>query len=334
MSVTIKDISSKSSVSIATVSKVLNGDYSKVSDETRDRILKVAEEMDYRPNLMARSLVRKKSTLIGLIVPDISNPYYAEMCRGIADESLRSGYISLIANTDLIPDRELNSIQTMAEYNVGGVVFIGDAMHVDENLNLLQRYRVPYMSVDNYKPGMEYCVYVDNFTGSYRAVEHLIRRGHTQIAYISGCSPSYENARILGFRSAMHDNKLPIDTYLVEYGSYTLESGYRNTLHLLNRGIPFTAIACDNDLIALGAFKAIREQRLRVPQDISLVGFDDVYLSNVIEPRMTTVRQPAYEIGACAMQMLLNRIEKRPMESTVRCFSPMLIERDTVSFRT
>jgi LacI family transcriptional regulator len=335
MAVTIKDISKQAAVSIATVSKVLNGDYSKVSVETRDRILKVADELNYRPNLLARGLVSQQFHMIGLIIPDISNPYYADMARGMTDEALRFGYNAMISNTDQMHSREMSAIQSMAEYNVSGLILAGGTNTTPESQDLLKRYRVPFVAVENYTKGMEYCVYVDNYTGSYKAVTHLISRGHKQIAYITGFGSLHapEDERLQGYEQAMADNNLPVNPYLLECGSYTLETGYRKTLQLLGRGIPFTAIACGNDLIALGAFRAIREHKLKVPQDISLVGFDDVYLSSTMEPRLTTVKQPAYEIGVYAIKMLLDRIEKRTAAVKLKCFEPSLVERDTVSFR-
>ncbi len=335
MAVTIKDISREAAVSIATVSKVLNGDYSKVSDETRDRILKVADELHYRPNLLARGLVSQKFHMIGLIIPDISNPYYADMARGMSDEALRFGYNAMISNTDQMHSRELSAIQSMVEYNVSGLILAGGTNTKQESQELLRRYRIPFVSVENYTAGMEYCVYVDNFTGSYKAVSHLIQRGHRQIAYITGYGSLHapEDDRLRGFEQAMADHHLPVDPYLLECGSYTMETGYRKTLQLLGRGIPFTAIACGNDLIALGAFRAVREHKMKVPQDISLVGFDDVYLSSTMEPRLTTVKQPAYEIGVYAIKMLLDRIELRTGAEKIKCFEPSLVERDTVSFR-
>ncbi len=334
MAITIRDISQAAGVSVASVSKVLNGDYSKVSQATRDRVLRIADEMDYRPNQMARNLVKRKSTLIGLLIPDISNPYYAEMCRGVTDESVRFGYSALIANTDDIVQREQNEIRTMSEYNVAGVILVGDSPTAKDNIALLRRYRMPYTSVDNFSEGMEYCVYVDDFTGSYRAIEYLIGRGHTRIAYISGMTPeARENdRRLLGYYAAMKDHGLEVDESLVENGAFNTDTGYRKTLQLLNRRLPFSAIACGNDLIALGAYSALRERRVQVPHDISLVGFDDVYLSTIMEPRMTTVRQPAYEMGVCAASMLIGRIEKKSGQSKIIRFEPSLVERDTVSF--
>ena len=192
------------------------------------------------------------------------------------------------------------------------------------------------MAVENYRDGLENCEYVDNFAGSYKAVEHLIKRGHREIAYITGQGTLHapNDERLRGYEMAMADHELPINPYLLECGGFNLETGYRKTLQLLGRGIPFTAIACGNDMIALGAFQAIREHKLRVPWDISLVGFDDVYLSAMMEPRLTTMRQPAYEIGVCAVNMLIERMEGKSVTEKNRCFEPILMERDTVSYRT
>ncbi len=335
MAITIKDVSREAGVSIATVSKVLNGDFSKVSDDTRARIQRIADELSYRPNMLARGLVSQKFNMIGLIIPDISNPYYAEMSRGMTDEALRFGYHAMINNTDEMHERELTCIRTMASFNVGGLVLVGNVNTAQENIQLIKSLRIPYMSVENYQDGMENCVYVDDFRGSYQAVEHLIKRGHKEIAYITGYGTLHApyDQRLQGYEQAMADHDLPVNPYLLECGGYNLETGYKKTLQLLGRNIPFTAIACGNDLIALGAFQAIREHKLSVPRDISLVGYDDVYLSVMLEPRLTTVRQPAYEIGVHAIRLLLERIEKKPGTEKNKCFVPNLIERDTVSFR-
>lgn len=335
MAVTIKDISAQANVSIATVSKVLNGDYSKVSNETKERILKVADELNYRPNMLARGLVSHKFLMIGIIIPDISNPHYGDMVRGMTDEAMRHGYHTMISNTDNLQQQQLNAIQTMAEYNAAGIVLVGGMETIDENIDMLKKMRVPYVLAEAHAPGVDHCVYVDDYTGSYKATKHLIAHGHREIAYISGFATSNHKSddRARGYRQALNDSGIDVNPFLFEYGGFTFEVGYRSTMRLLGRGIPFTAIACGNDLIAMGALKAIGEHKMRVPRDISLVGFDDVYLSTILEPRLTTVRQPAYEIGMYSVHMLMSRIEKKPLSEKNKCFEPMLIDRDTVSFR-
>ncbi len=331
--VTIKDISRKAEVSIATVSKVLNHDYSRVSDETRERILRISNELNYRPNMLARGLVSHKFNLLGLIVPDISNPYYGEMARGMSDEAETLGYSAMISNTDNQRAREINSIQTMAEYNVGGIVMTGEIGVSEENVALLKRYRIPYVGVENYGPDADYCIYVDNYTGSYKAVQLLIEYGHRDIAYITGHVELHSpgDDRLRGFLQAMADADLPVNPALLKSGGFTLDNGYRQTLSLLSRNNQFTAIACGNDLIALGAYQALRESRLRVPLDVSLVGFDDMFMTNTMEPRLTTVKQPAYEIGEEAIRMLVHRVENNPIADKVKCFEPLLVSRDSVA---
>lgn len=333
MAATIKDVSKASNVSIATVSKVLNGDYSKVSEQTKQRVLEAARRLHYRPNLLARSLVRRQSSMLGLVIPDIANPYYADMCRGMADEAQRAGRSTLISNTDRQPQSELAAIKTMIDYAVAGVVLVGIFKNVPEHVDLLRRYNVPCAVVEYHEPGMENCVYVDDYSGSHEAVSYLIGRGHRTIGYISGFPEQGHprDARLAGYRQALADAGLTYDPFLVENGRFNLETGYQKAAILLQRNKDITAIACGNDMIALGAFRALREYGHRVPADVSLVGFDDVYLSTTMEPRLTTVRQPAYELGIAAVKMLAAQIDEDGAREKNICFKPTLIKRDTVA---
>lgn len=332
---TIKDISREARVSIATVSKVLNGDYSKVSDETKQRVLDVAERLQYRPNLLARSLVRRQSSLLGLVVPDISNPYYADMCRGIADEAQKHRLSTLIVNTNRQAKSEQLGVRTMVEYNVAGVALIGMFSQFHRHLDMLRRYGVPYVVLEHHEPGLDHTVYVDDYSGSHEAVSYLVQLNHRVIGYISGFSEKdrEKDMRLKGYRQALQEAGLPEDPTLVEHGRFDIDTGHRKAAALLARHPGLSAIACGNDLIALGAFQALREKGCRIPEDISLIGFDDVYLSTAMEPRLTTVRQPAYELGVAAGRMLARQIAKEPLEDTSICFKPTLIKRDTVSER-
>lgn len=333
MAATIKDISAQAGVSIATVSKVLNGDYSKVSQETKARILKIADELNYRPNMLARGLVSQKFSMVGLIIPDISNPHYGEMVRGMTDEAARYDYHVMISNTDNLHQRQLSAIQTMAEYNAAGIVLVGESENIEPNIEMIKRMRIPYVLTEVHAPNINYCVYVNDYAGSYNATRHLIDLGHRDIAFISGfAAPNHpRDERASGYKKALNDRDIAPSPFLFESGSFTFETGYKAAIRLLSRNVPFTAIVCGNDLIAMGALKAIREHQLRVPDDISLIGFDDVYLSTIVEPNLTTVHQPAYEIGMSSIQMLMSRIEKKPLEEKNRRFMPTLIQRDTVA---
>lgn len=335
MTPTIKDISKEAKVSISTVSKVLNGDYSKVSESTKERVLKVARDLHYRPNLLARSLVSRKSHMLGLVIPDIANPYYADMCRGMADEAKRHGYATMISNTDRQASSEKAAIQTMLEYNVAGVVLVGIFRKVHDYIETLRQHRMPYVLVEYYEPDMLNCVYTDDYQGSYHAVEYLIQRGHRTIGYISGFpEPEHPNDhRLRGYRDAMQAAGLRYDPYLVENGLFNIETGYNKATTLIQRNKGISALACGNDMIALGAFRALREYGMRIPQDVSLLGFDDVYLSTTMEPRLTTVRQPAYELGIASVSMILQEMESKGEGVSSICFTPSLIERDTVQQR-
>lgn len=332
MAATIKDISKASNVSIATVSKVLNGDYSKVSEDTKQKVLAAAKQLRYRPNLLARSLVSKQSNLVGLVIPDMANPYYADLCRGMADEAQRNKMSTLISNTDRQQQAEYNAIRTMIEYSVAGVVLVGIFKNVHEYVDMLTHYSVPYVVVEYHEDGLDYTVYVDNFSGSYEAVSYLIEQNHKTIAYISGFpEPRHpRDDRLSGYIKALEDAGLRYDPFLVENGRFNLETGYNKASTLLQRSKKITAIACGNDLIALGAFQAMREYGVHVPRVISLIGFDDVYLSTFMEPKLTTVRQPAYELGIAAVNMLMRQIKGEAIDEKNICFKPTLIKRDTV----
>ncbi|HSK68405.1 MAG TPA: LacI family DNA-binding transcriptional regulator [Candidatus Limnocylindria bacterium] len=332
MAATIRDISKLAGVSIATVSKVLGGDYSRVSEATRTRVLETAKTLRYRPNLLARGLVSRKSSLLGLIIPDIANPYYADMCRGMADEAQGHGLSTLILNTDRESAKERRAIQTVTEYAAAGAILVGLSGSVAECAAALERDEVPFVLADCGYVEAQRCVYVDDFTGSLEAVRYLIGQGHRAIAHLSGFPAPGDprDARLRGYREALAQAGIPFDPALVRGGGFDLRTGEEQTFALLDEGRAFTAVACGNDLIALGAMRALRERGKAVPEDVSLIGFDDVNLLYAMEPRLTTVRQPAYDLGRAASGMLCKAIGGgEPGERSIR-FTPTLVVRDTV----
>lgn len=327
---TIKDICKLADVSTATVSKVLNGDFSKVSEKTKQRILDTARELNYRPNRLARSLVKQRSNIIGLVVPDIANPYFADLSRGVEDYARNFGYKIILSNSDESREKEQEYLEVLMEYAVDGIIITGN--NTSEDDLAAYHHAIPMVAIDRYL-GDDVCtVGIDNVTGSYIATEYLIRNGHSKIAYVGGAilDTHLPQNRLHGYLKALRDHHLPIEPALIEGGTYQYETGVRCTNRLLDLKEPFTAMVCGNDLIAFGALHALKEHGMQVPRDVSLVGYDDIYLTELIEPPLTTIRQPTYELGRTAMEYLVKLMNHQPISDRVHNFAPQLVIRQSV----
>lgn len=329
MSVTIKDISREAGVSIASVSKVLNGNYLNVSVETKNKILRIAKELNYRPNRLARGLVSNRTNIIGLIVPDIANPFFAELAKGVEDHAFSFGYKLILCSTNEDAAKAASYIDVMFEYNVDGVLLTGKVN--PESIEALQAKQIPLVLMDSTAGGAAHNVFVGNLEGSYIATRHLIDNGHRQIAYIGGDGdPGSRNMRLDGFLKALRDHDISVNYNLIKLGNYQMETGYLYTKLMLENSYAFTAIVCGNDLIAFGALNAIKDKGLKVPQDISLVGYDDIYLTTLTEPKLTTMKQPLDEISRYAVDLLVKLMNRETISEENKCFNPHLIERDSV----
>lgn len=330
--VTIKDVSHAAGVSNATVSKVLNGDYSKVSLETKENILRVAKELNYTPNRFARALVRKKSLFIGMIVSDISNPYFIDVYKGAMSEAERFGYQILLCEAREQQMLDTNYVSQIVGCTDGIILATSHEPSVRAMVKIVADYRVPYVLVGNPIRELPFSIYVDDFMGEYMATQYLIENGHKNIAFIGGedCSDTGYHQRLNGFRNAMQAFRLQIQQELVLHGSYTLKSGLDLTTELLDRKTPFTALLCGNDLIAMGAIRVLHSHGYRIPQDISIIGYDDTYLADIVDPSLTTVKQPSHLVGAEVMRMLQQRIDHPETPPFNRTFPPSLVIRGTV----
>ena len=321
---TMKEIGVAAGVSLTTVSKVLNNNFTKVSDETKNRILSIAEEMNYRPNRIARMLAKKESKIIGLMIPDITNPYYAQVAKGAMDICEANGYKVFVGNTAIKHEKETDFIQAFNEYGADGIILYGGGNYIKET------GIHNYVTINSLFRGSN-CVYVDEIKGTYGITQYVISRGHKNIAFIG--SGNYQkptdNHRYSGYLNALNESGIGHDESLIKFGDYTYESGYTAAVSLLGGNTGFTAIICANDMIAFGAMKAIRESGKKVPEDISITGYDDVFFSSVITPALTTVRQPAYLLGSAAMEMLL-KIIKGINDIHEICYTPEIIIRDSV----
>jgi LacI family transcriptional regulator len=307
---TIKDVAREVGVSTATVSHVINKTRF-VSEELRERVLKAIQELDYQPNAIARSLVKRKTHTIGIIISDILNPFYTAIVRGIEDVTYKSGYSVMLCNTDEDVEKEVLYIQVLLEKRIDGLVIstaFQDGFHP-----LLSRLKtVPLVAIVRRIKGLASdAVLGDNRGGAYQAIDHLIRLGHRRIGIISGPTGLSSGAeRLEGYKNALDHHRIPIDEHLMKFGDFKRESGYALTKGIfLNRPLP-TAVFVANNQMTIGALNALNELKMRIPEDISLISFDDMEWYSFLDPPLTTVEHSPYLIGKAAGEMLLQRISK------------------------
>ncbi|MDJ0752718.1 MAG: LacI family DNA-binding transcriptional regulator [Ardenticatenaceae bacterium] len=308
---TIRDVAERAGVSISTVSHILN-ETRHVSDELKERVQLAMLELNYKPNALARSLRRKRSRTLGIIVPDSANPYFAEVARGVEDASFDQGYSVILCNSDADPEKESMYINVLAEKQVDGICLVAaSSQTIETHLDNVPHLQIPMVLIDRENPNTVVdSVVVENTAGSIKAVEHLLSLGHQRIGCITGL-PDLINSqkRSNGYREALKNAGLIVDESLIVEGDFRYEGGYDATKHLLGLNDPPTAIFACNDLMAIGAISAIVSAGLSVPQDISIVGFDDIHLAMFANPPLTTVVQPKYEMGVTAAKILLQRLQ-------------------------
>lgn len=329
---TIKDVAKQANVSITTVSRVINNKSEGVSDETREKILRVMKDLNYQPNRIARGLVTKRTNTLGLILPDIANPFFPEIARGVEDTANIYGYNVILCNTDDRTDKEELYINILKEKCVDGIVFTSSVNPVSEHIKQLIDYKMPFVLLDRYMdmdhlPG----VYSDGFEGMYQMTRYLLEMGHRHIAYIGGPGRSATaQHRQEGFEQAMRDFGLTPDEKLLEEGNYKISGGKEAMASLLDKDKGFTAVVCANDLMAVGAMEILKERGFRIPEDISITGFDDIQIAGFMEPKLTTVSQPCYEMGAVATRMLIKLIEGQALDEKEIKLKPKLVIRNSV----
>ncbi len=309
----MRDVAEHAGVSATTVSHVLN-ETRPVSDKLRRRVLAAIDELGYQPNALARSLRRKQTHTIGIIVPDSANPFFAEVARGVEDTSFEQDYSVVLCNSDDDLDKERLYANVLAKKQVDGILFLSTGKS-PEHIQALQARGMPLVIVDQEVPGVTVdSVLIDNAWGGWLATHHLVELGHRRIGCITGPSNITPSAhRITGYLKAVRESGIPVDETLIVKGDFQHESGYLVARQLLAMNDPPTAIFACNDLMAVGAISAALELGRQVPADLSIVGFDDVRLASFANPPLTTIVQPKYEMGMLATTMLLERIHERDM---------------------
>lgn len=306
--VTIYDIAKKANVSITTVSRVFNNNPS-VSRKTRRKVQKVIEEMNYVPNAIARSLVYQSSKTIGLIVSDVTNPFFADAIDGIESVLSNEGYTVLLCDTRYSQERESRYISQMFEKRVDGII-IFSAYVSDIDFIKKAKNTIPLVSVQSAFKEID-CINTTDEDGAFEAVDYLIKLGHRNIAFLVY---DYDNSTIAnrtkGYLRAHESNGIAVNEDYIIKSKFASNVGYYMAKQLLEKHPEVTAIFAYNDMIAIGAYMAINERGLKIPDDISVVGYDDIEVASIISPKLTTVSQPFYDMGKNAAELLLKRIKE------------------------
>ena len=309
---TLSTIADRVGVSVTTISRVLSGQASKyrISKETEEKICRAAKELNYSPNQLARALRLKRTYTIGLIIPDISNPFFSSIAKSIEIQARKLGYSIILCDSLENTELEIESIKLLRDRKVDGMIICPVGLDI-EHLNQLHKEGMIMVTVDRYFSQLK-CPYVvsDNFRGAMEAVCYFIDNGHRNIGCIQGIvQSSVNNDRVRGYREALKMHDIPVDESLIVGDSFGERNGYIGAKILINRPKRPTAIFATSNLISLGVLRAISEETLKIPDDISIISFDEQPYSDFLSTPMTTVAQQSAEIGYLSIKLLIDQIE-------------------------
>ncbi|MBP1947886.1 LacI family DNA-binding transcriptional regulator [Virgibacillus litoralis] len=330
MKATIYDVAKEAEVSIATVSKVIN-QTGRISHSTRGKVLQVMKKMNYHPSFVATALTGKRTETLGLLVPDISNPFFSEIAKTIENHAHDKGKSVIICSTNYKQEKETKYIELLQRKQIDGLIITSGF----QNKDLLQQMitsKIPVIILAHNDPSLNISVVsVDDFKGGFMATSHLLSKGHSNIAIIAEEVKS-STIRILGYEKAYESKNIKPDRGNILRTTASIENGKRIILDLLSRKIPPTAVFACNDLIAIGVIQGAREKGLNIPDDLSVIGFDNTILATTTVPALTTIAQPIEDMGEKVVDVIIDEIEKGSETSKKRIlFIPELIVRGTTS---
>lgn len=331
---TIHDVAELAGISPATVSRVLNN-FPHISDEVRHQVLAAIDQLNYEPNRVAQRLRASHSRLIGIVVTDITNPFFNTIMASIEAVFFDQGFSVLMSNTTAIPRKELDYLSMMENEGIAGLIIAPSSENVDRVAEMAAD-GLPIVVLDRRMPNaLVDVVLADNAGGAQSAVDHLVSVGHTRIGHIGGRMPlSSGRERYEGYLRAMEQHGLPVPESWVRFGDHKHESGYARALELMDEPDPPTAWFVANNMMTLGALAAIHDRGRQIPDDIAIVGFDDMPWAVVLNPPLTVVAQPTLEIGQLAANMLLERIQEPDRVPRVAVLDTKLIIRASSGART
>lgn len=335
MRATLKDIAEATGLSVSSVSLVLNNRPHRISHESCQKILKAARELDYHPNQAAVSLITKRSKSIGLVIPDITNMFFAQIAKGAETRSAELGYSLVLCNTNDNPGKDVDYINVLLDRGVDGILLVsayrpggaatkrlpGELRLMEKPVVLVDR-NVEHLSAKEHFSG----VFSDNELGGYLATRHLISLGHTKIGCITGPMGAVSSKnRLFGHIRALQEAGITFDGALVREGNYHINSGFEFGNQLLDQGV--TAIFACNDMMAYGVYRAAAGRGVAIPKELSVVGFDDLPFSEIAEPSLTSVKQSSYEMGVRAVDKIIKMITKPEEIGDISTLKPELVIR-------
>lgn len=330
MSVSIKDVAKEAGVSIATVSRVLN-DIDVVNEETKKKVLDAIKKLGYRPNIVARSLKTQRTKTIGILIPDISSQFYPEVVRGAEDVSNIYDYNVILCNSDVDVEKEKEYLKVLKEKMVDGVLYMSSSLD-DEILDLINELDLRTVLVETKdREGSLPSVTIDNVQAISDATNYVLDKGAKKVAYIGKKRDvnTAWSARYLGYEKALNERGLEVNENYVFCDTLRVKTGYEGVTSILEKGGKPDAIVCASDEIAMGAINALRESGIRVPEDVSVIGFSNIYAASIFYPKLTTIAQPMYDMGSIAMRMLIKLINQKTLDEGHVVLQHKLIERES-----
>ena len=331
--ITMSDVAQEAGVSLMTVSRVVNGK-GEISPETRKRIQNVIEKLGYRPSGIARSLAGGQTFTIGLIVPDIANPYFSGIAHGVASVANVEGFGVLLCDCEEDTSLELTMLDVLDEKRVDGVIVAAPRTTSEELLPILARHQnvvvVNRLFDTEYKPTASGYVLNNDKTGAYLITQHLLRREHQTIGFLAGPASSYGSIRrMVGYTTALKENNIEVNPDIVRHCIPTVEGGRDATKQLIQEHPEITALFCFNDLVAIGALQCCHSLDLSVPDDLAIIGYDDIPMASWVTPTLTTCKVNFEDMGKAATHLLISHINNCAGECDNSVLEPQLIIRDS-----
>lgn len=331
----IAEIAQICNVSKATVSRVINNKPSGVSDATRQRVLQTIRELKYRPNALARSIAISRSNMVGIIIPDVANLFYPQIIRGITDFMDTKGYAVIVGNSNYDPEREAQQLLSMIDKRVDGIILCSGVTN-REFLSGFRRYNVPLALLGRTFDSSlsDVSITGDNVRGGYKSASYLLRGGNRNIAYVEG-NPGVSGSqeRMEGYRMAHKEAGIPVQEALLLHGEYSIDYGRQAADQLLDSHVEFDAVMTGSDLVAIGLASQLIKRGVRIPEEVELVGFDNIELSSVFDPPLSTISKPHYDMAYRLAKDLMRIIEGEPVFLPHTAVEPTLILRATTKQR-